>query len=319
MARQTPPGVPQYVVDYAPVVYLHSQDPYRPSDIAAHLTHTQPDKDFAVVSGGPDPLTLDNLDQLNGLDGANIYLTSKDDVTTDPAWLKGVTPTDGKTKNAIASVIITVDKGNGLLDAFYMYFYSWNYGGAVNIPILGVKNFGNHVGDWEHNMVRFQDGQPTHAWYSQHANGQAFTWSALQKSGNRPIAFSANGSHATYATTGEHDHTIPNLVLPDGIFLIDYTDEGPVWDPTLNAWYYSYDNASKVFTPYEEGTPTAFLKFVGKWGDQQYPDDDPRQYVLFGQAKYSGGPIGPEDKDLGREKVCPDNGNDCIIRPTTLK
>lgn len=62
--------------------------------------------------------------------------------------------------------------------------------------------------------------------------------------------FSANGSHANYAIPGTHDHTIPDLNLPDGLIL-DYTDEGPLWDPTLSAYYYSYDAATQEFTAYD--------------------------------------------------------------------
>lgn len=65
----------------------------------------------------------------------------------------------------------------------------------------------------------------------------------------QPIAFSANGTHAVYATDGTHAYGIPNLNLPLG-FIQDYTDEGPLWDPVLFAYWYSYDNASNIFTAY---------------------------------------------------------------------
>lgn len=54
------------------------------------------------------------------------------------------------------------------------------------------------------------------------------------------------------------------------------------------------------------------------WGDKQYNDTDPRQELLFnisGTAKYSDGPTGPEDKQLNRTRVCPDNGDLCVISP----
>jgi hypothetical protein len=54
----------------------------------------------------------------------------------------------------------------------------------------------------EHNMIRFTQGQPTAVWYSQHASGQAFTYNAVEKKGKRPYAFSGNGTHANYATSG---------------------------------------------------------------------------------------------------------------------
>lgn len=51
-------------------------------------------------------------------------------------------------------------------------------------------------------MIRFRDGKPEAIWYSQHAAGQAFQYSATDKRGVRPIGFSGNGTHAVYATAG---------------------------------------------------------------------------------------------------------------------
>jgi hypothetical protein len=108
------------------LVYLFSKDPYRPSDIGAQVANTQPEVNFQVVSGGQ--YNLSNLDQLNSLGGQNVCLTSKVDITTNPTWLKGVTPdSTGKTNGAVSCAIITTDHGNGLVDAFYMYFYAYNW------------------------------------------------------------------------------------------------------------------------------------------------------------------------------------------------
>ncbi|MBE7180858.1 MAG: Vps62-related protein [Terriglobus roseus] len=298
------------------MVWLHSEDPYLPSDLDTHISNTQPENNFTVVSGAPSPLDVTNLNALNDLGGSAVYLTSKDDVTTGPTWLQGNAPdADGKTAGTTASVIV-YEHGDGTVDAFYMYFYSYNWGGIVRIPILDIElgNYGNHVGDWEHNMVRFVNGTPAWVWYSQHANGQAFSYEATEKSGLRPVAYSANGSHANYAIAGTHDHTIPNLNGDDEGVLTDFTDQGKLWDPLLSAGFYSYAPSPETFTAYDGAAATGFLYFNGKWGDQQYPDSDPRQKELFGNAKYSGGPTGPRDKQLSRTDVCPDNGNDCILR-----
>ncbi|KAI9819243.1 MAG: hypothetical protein M1827_007399 [Pycnora praestabilis] len=301
--------IPAYALTYAPVVWLQSTDTYFPSDLAAQLVNTKPEVNFVQVAGAPSPLTLNNLDSLNNLGGGNVYLTSLVDITTNPAWLNGVAPdANGKTVGAVSCAIIVNDHGGGEVDVFYMYFYAYNQGN----DILG-QELGDHVGDWEHNMIRFSNGVPQTVWFSQHDNGEAFTYSCVEKQGVRPVVYSAKGSHANYGTTGTHDHTIPDFNLPVG-FAEDHCDQGKLWDPTLSAYSYSYDAPSKVFTPYDPSYPVAWLNFIGQWGDQQYPSSDARQKEFFGAYKYTGGPTGPEDKQLNRTNVCPDNGDACIIR-----
>ncbi|KAH9829518.1 Vacuolar protein sorting-associated protein 62 [Teratosphaeria destructans] len=322
--RQAPSGVPDFVTKYAPIVYLYSGDPFFPSDIGAQLQNTQPEVNFAVVSGAPSPLTLDNVNELNNHGSNNVYLTSIQDPTTNPmpAYLYGVRPdSSGKTDGAVSCAIIVNDHGSGLVDAFYMYFYAFNYGGRYGIGDIRYI-IGNHVGDWEHNMVRFENGVPTAVWYSQHSNGQAFTYQAVNKTsdGIRPVVLSANGSHANYAIGGKHDHTIPDLNLPDG-FLLDYTDFGPMWDPALSAHYYSYDAATKTFKAYDASSPVNWLYYLGRWGDEQYPESDRKQRcvpvlskITDALCKYTDGPTGPINKKLDRKRVCPDDDDLCIVR-----
>lgn len=240
-------------------------------------------------------------------------MTSNEGIQALPSWFNGVKPTaDGSIGNARGSAIITVAKPNNVLDAFYFFFYAYNQGDWVfNTPSL---EFGDHVGDWEHTMIRFVNEMPQAIWYSQHSSGEAFTYATVEKdSGIRPVVYSANGTHANYATSGIHDHTIPNFNLPVGP-LEDHTDKGTRWDPILNAYTYSYDITTNTFVPYNGQDPIEWLEFSGNWGDAQLPDSTPGQIDIFGEAKYVGGPTGPADKDLARSAVCPD-GDACIIRP----
>jgi hypothetical protein len=84
------------------------------------------------------------------------------------------------------AILIVVDKGEGIVDAFWFYFYSFNLGNEV----FRVR-FGNHVGDWEHSLVRFHNGKPKAVYMSEHSSGDAYTYEAVEKIGLRvsPVQF----------------------------------------------------------------------------------------------------------------------------------
>ncbi|KAF1934080.1 uncharacterized protein M421DRAFT_240 [Didymella exigua CBS 183.55] len=308
--RQDSFSIPDFVLRYAPTLYLHSEELYFPTDLTTFLEHVTPRANYTPVANAPNPLTLTNLDQL----GAAAHLTSNDDVTTSPAWLSGAAPDSHGLTAGINCAVIVNTKNDSSADVFYFYFYAFNPG--TNVFSLPFLDFGNHVGDWEHTMLRFRSptSSPEAMWYSQHANGQAFRYSAVEKDsdGVRPVVYVAKGSHANYAVAGTHSHVIPNLNLPFGA-LQDYTDKGRRWDPIGSSWVYEYDAGSGAFTALNGG-PVEWLSFKGKWGDEAYPDSDRRQVDVFGQKKYVGGPTGPADKQLDRKEVCPDNGIPCILR-----
>jgi hypothetical protein len=154
-----PDSVPKFVLDYgirslalvlryydtdrrisAPLVWLYSKEQYLPSDIGAQVANTTPKQNHHNLTSIPSPLTLDNLDQLNrfGANGTDIYLQSTEDVAKDPKWLQGVLPdADGKAQGVTSNVVITVDKGNGVVDAFYFYFFAFNWGGITIERIFG--------------------------------------------------------------------------------------------------------------------------------------------------------------------------------------
>ncbi|EME38920.1 hypothetical protein DOTSEDRAFT_75581 [Dothistroma septosporum NZE10] len=323
-SRQAPSGVPDCILKYAPIAHLFTEEKYNPSDISAQLTNTQPALNRTTITAGPSPLTLNNLNDLNNIPSSNsghdIYLTSNLDFTTSPTpqYLYGVVPDGtGATQNATSCTIITVAKENNTLDAFYLYFYAYNFGGVY----FGVE-VGDHVGDWEHTMVRFVNETPEAVWYSQHSRGEAFTYAATEKGtdGVRPVVYVANGTHANYATTGNHDHTIPGVNVPAGP-VEDHTDSGALWDPIANAYFYSYDMTSKNFSAYGDA-PVNWLYFLGQYGDDMIPKADKRQECLFGidaLCKYVAGPTGPIDKGLDRKDVCPDGvEGGCHVLPVAL-
>jgi hypothetical protein len=245
----------------------------------------------------------------------------------DPRWRKGqprfdhpkppLSPfghkPDDQGYSKAPAVLILVDKGSGVVDAFWFFFYSYNLGQTV----AGLR-FGNHVGDWEHCMVRFEHGAPRGIFFSEHEGGQAYAWQAVEKRGDRPVIYSAVGSHAMYALPGVHPYILPFKLLKD------VTDKGPLWDPALNKYAYHYDytledsddvgdedgvaadSEPRSLTPAAKNpaAPTSWFHYGGQWGDQVYSLADPRQWRIFGQYHYVTGPNGPRFKTLKRSKLC---------------
>ncbi|KAK5169038.1 Vacuolar protein sorting-associated protein 62 [Saxophila tyrrhenica] len=220
-------------------------------------------------------------------------------------------------RSSAPAFLIVVPKKDGVVDAFWFFFYSFNLGQKV----FNIR-FGNHVGDWEHTMIRFKHGKPTAVFMSEHDFGSAYRWHALEKytvnpdgsgtmigtwSNNtaakvaqRPVVYSAVGTHAMYPTPGLHPY-----ILPYGL-LHDQTDRGPLWDPTLNLNSYTWDMEEKKVRAATSNPKlaTRWFDFAGHWGDKYYPLSDPRQYRFAGQYHYVNGPTGPRFKNLARESVC---------------
>ncbi|KAF9020305.1 hypothetical protein BDZ89DRAFT_958469 [Hymenopellis radicata] len=298
-------ALPDYALTYAPYVYFYSGETYWASDITEHLEHTTPEINFAPVASTQ---TVESLDAIS----TDAYLTSNDNVEDDPAWLLSANnKPDSSGYSAAPATIIAVPKTVGTVDVFYFYFYSYNRGNKV----LGIR-FGNHVGDWEHTMVRFTDGVPQTVYLSAHSGGTSYTYDAIDKLNGRPKVYIATGTHANYATTGEQDYSLPFGLLHDT------TDEGALWDVTKNFRGFYYDRSAftsaggaDIGGAKQDAEGVSWLSWLGRWGDQQYPDSDDRQYGIFGQYHYVSGPTGPLAKNLNRTTVC--GNDDCDIQTST--
>ncbi|KAJ2985955.1 hypothetical protein NUW58_g5262 [Xylaria curta] len=372
--------IPDYVLDYAPLVHLYSEEYFWPSDIDDHVKHVMP-----YVNDSPlNQTTTLSLFSLNQLDvhAGLVTLTSQDNVECRPKWLhsmmnipvsfedkpesydvdigtperkhleEGTTWFDvdkehplhrisdprkvpdsdtrirpPSTRSSVSlsreqrriaaryarnkpneegysrapATLVLVDKGSGIVDAFWFFFYAYNLGQTV----LATR-YGNHVGDWEHAMIRFESGVPRAMYFSEHEGGQAYAWQAVEKRGNatqpqRPVIYSAVGSHAMYAMPGNHPYVLPFEMLKD------VTDRGPLWDPAKNfrSYWYDYSAAEgEGLEPTQENpdAPIGWFHFKGRWGDKMYGLNDQRQWRLFGQYHYVTGPQGPKFKNLGRRK-----------------
>ncbi|KAF8534509.1 hypothetical protein BDD12DRAFT_756105, partial [Trichophaea hybrida] len=304
--------------DIAPYVYLHSEERFMPGDIGEHLMHTTPYLNYTpITSHTAQHLRLSNLDDLNEF-GKHVYLTSDDDPSYPPSWLRGDrnVPSgfgDDVGLSSAPGLIIWTEKAGGVVDAFYFYFYSFNLGNTV----AGWR-FGNHVGDWEHTALRFVDGRPVNMFFSEHSGGSAYEYATVERlakgilmTHTQPVTYSARGSHANYATPGPHYYAIPLHLLAD------HTDKGYLWDPAKNNYLYHYNLETDKLTPDADNlnAPTGWFHFNGKWGDRFYPLTDKRQYRVVGQYHFVNGPTGPKHKNLGRTEVCQNEGS-CIVQPS---
>ena len=113
---------PDFVLEYAPLSYLHSDEQYWPSDVAVHLPKVIPEVNFTPVGSPP---TLQTLSSFSN----DVYLTAVDDIVAhDTEFYRS---TVGKPVNGVSAApatIIVVEKSGGITDAFYFYFYSFNLG-----------------------------------------------------------------------------------------------------------------------------------------------------------------------------------------------
>jgi hypothetical protein len=103
------------------------------------------------------------------------------------------------------AILVVMDKGNGIVDAFWFYFYSFNLGNTV----VNVR-FGNHVGDWEHCLVRFHNGEPKALFFSAHQGGEAYSYEAVEKIGQRVIHYTTYAADINVLTLP----TSPSSTLP---------------------------------------------------------------------------------------------------------
>ncbi|KAH3676405.1 hypothetical protein WICMUC_002036 [Wickerhamomyces mucosus] len=304
-----PGEIPSYVFQYAPLVHLYTEETYLPYNIEDYVKHfsLKDRKNNTYV----DSLTLNQLSRITDRTSSDLFLTTKDFIEDgdDPDWLTGIKNipdlSTGKIKDAPATLIV-VDKGNGWVDAYWFYFYSFNLGPFV----MGVGPYGNHYGDWEHSLTRFYQGIPVYIWMSAHGGGNAYHYEALEKfdgDNARPLIFSSRGTHANYAQIGRHSHDLPWGILSD------FTDKGSLWDPAENYFGYTWDgknitiidSKSKNKVDYRElKINKDWLLFKGKWGDDKLPDWDPRQKWSIFEWKYIEGPTGPLTKNLQRLKLC---------------
>jgi hypothetical protein len=133
---------------------------------------------------------------------------------------------------------------DGKTSLLYVFMYCYN----APYEILGCFPTGDHVADIEHVRVHLgTDNKVVAVTFGQHSNEVTIQTPLLKFYGpNRPMVFSAKGSHASYPSSGV------KLRWNTGLFACDFCDYGHRW------------NESATVRPWPEGLPD-------KIGDCQNP------------------------------------------------
>lgn len=309
--------IPQYVVDTAPFVHLYSEELFYPGSVTEFVPHFYLS---TATTNWTQPICISNLTlsaqllrEEVGDPNAELFLTSIDQWQKNglhsefEPWLTGYDvyrPNiwSGKIEEAFATLIL-VEKEE-FIDAFWFYFYPYNFGPFV----MGRGPFGDHLGDWEHSVIRYRNSTPQIVWMSAHGGGSAFTYEAMTDSNavdpSRPTIYSARGTHAQYSSPGRHPHDIP------GHMLSDYTDAGDLWDPAANFAAYVLDLNTNTLHPANGTVPGRelelgdWLLFDGHWGNKKLSPQDVRQQWSPFEWHLIDGPTGPLTKNLARTGVC---------------
>jgi len=315
-SRCLTPEARDLVYEWAPRVWLHSQEVFNPSTVQYHLNNIQVRNAGETVLQSP-PVPQSSL--LTGEETADYHMN------TDMPCTNCYQPFFSGEKPAEVPSYTFVTEHNdscSTIDITYTFFYPFNYGKDVCVGIgdvsgcLGeVLTFGNHVGDWEHVSLRIQGGRPSQIYVGVHSFGAWYSWNEntrkfyfvegepvirktvkhgkifpvkmeveyppeLLLEDGHPAVFSANGSHGVWADAGVH-----NYIHILTVHLDDVCERGLAWD--------TWNNLDIIETAPEDtyAGENTWVDFRGRWGNIQKLDCGFEP--LVGECGLVGGPTGP--------------------------
>ncbi len=272
--------------EFAPMIYLHSKDNYRPGTVDTFLNacdlyfrtneffyekgvykkddssiyncRTTRQSQFVVPNvcpKGSDYKWLSSqycdssFSGAKGGDSSNqffLFLKDTNLIKGDPLINKG-------TESNSPCYVHFLEKPNGSLNIQYWFFYPNN--GNLESTIFNLS-MGHHIGDWENIIINIENpiSSPkiTSMYLSEHGDMIKTTVDEINfyEKTQHPIIYSALDSHANYNSAGRFTRG----KKPD-----DYTNEGPKW----LTWNYLI-NTGSVSMPSENCN---WLWFNGRWGE----------------------------------------------------
>lgn len=137
--------------------------------------------------------------------------------------------------------IVTEGDGSRTLQYWLFYYYSF-------LP----PGLGEHQGDWELVQVELDPlGNPVQAAYAQHGGGQRCPWLFVEQGAvGGPRVYVANGSHASFFTTGWHGvEYVAGDAPPVNPSVVEINPPGPTWLDWRGQW--GGDGGSPVGPAYQ--------------------------------------------------------------------
>jgi len=321
------PEITKMIQSWAPLIWLHSGEQFLPSSVDFFLEHVNlQNRKGRILDLFP---KSDRLPA--GSPSASLHLQTRHKLHCSsclgPSLFYGQRVANGGVP--VYAVVRDYQDAWNTIDVVYHTFYPYNRGKQVCVGILtakdkclgNVESFGNHVGDWEHVQLRFQNGKPHILYLSVHNFGAYYSWDEstgrfqltkgetpkqkaarrgrktnrkfvrqlepnfpdlLHLSGTHPVMFSANGSHGLWATPGKHTFSsFPRLA--------DFTDAGIAWNTWENLVIIPWND-----TPFPYVGELGWLNFRGRWGNTKNGCDlEP----ISGECRMNNGPFYPEGPD----------------------
>ncbi len=246
----------EIVKSYAPVLYFHSQEKYRPMPVELFLDHATINGVIARRSIAQDPSVGENID----LEGSQ----SQEYEQLFSQYKKAYYKYDPERPIAYARVYRD--------NQYYVIQYWFHY---LNNPIpdglaYDVLDFLlDHEGDWE--MIQLiwttsyptLENEPAYAVYSRHTSKEMRMWSDVNKIETHPCVYVGYGTHASYFDNGDNNSGRQYVEKYGFFYLQDYTGtDGPF--PATAILFPHVDNR-EWFQEIVQSSQNWTL-FRGKWG-----------------------------------------------------
>jgi hypothetical protein len=159
--------------------------------------------------------------------------------------------------------------GNVWLAYWFFYFYN-------DYNLVGdLLKAGLHEGDWEMIQLRLgPDRQtPDLAVYAQHTHAATRPWAAVERVGERPVVYSARGSHASYFNADVHwtgdwfDHADGKRPAPElELEIVRDGDPNYHWVAWPGRWGGTKQPSPGIHNPLNDGSPNSPGSH-GQWTD----------------------------------------------------